>query len=197
MQLQGKLPLQNSPAMDIFKQLVTSFDSEGRYHLFNAMANQLRYPNRYIITRIPTFFSSILFVLSCPVLSCPVLTDFVQSSQSVIDIVTIPRRAPLPTLLTSPLRTLLLFCTPMQSHALFLVRCLGLVRRSRFRGCPRTDNKGSVGEAYCTPTAPCKYSRLELFNLIRHTTLHNLLCLLSSNQSHNYDCHSQLPHIIN
>ena len=71
MQLQGKLPLQNSPAMDIFKQLVTSFDSEGRYHLFNAMANQLRYPNRYIITRIPTFFSSILFVLSCPVLSCP------------------------------------------------------------------------------------------------------------------------------
>jgi hypothetical protein len=46
-QLQSKIPLQNSPAMDIFKQLVTSFDSEGRYHLFNAMANQLRYPNRY------------------------------------------------------------------------------------------------------------------------------------------------------
>jgi CCR4-NOT transcription complex subunit 1 len=45
-QLQGKIPLQNSPAMDIFKQLVVSFDSEGRYHLFNAMANQLRYPNR-------------------------------------------------------------------------------------------------------------------------------------------------------
>lgn len=45
-QLQGKIPLQNSPAMDIFKQLVASFDSEGRYHLFNAMANQLRYPNR-------------------------------------------------------------------------------------------------------------------------------------------------------
>ena len=47
-QLQGKIPLQNSPAMDIFKQLVLSFDSEGRYHLFNAMANQLRYPNRYV-----------------------------------------------------------------------------------------------------------------------------------------------------
>ena len=47
-QLQGKIPLQNSPAMDIFKQLVASFDSEGRYHLFNAMANQLRYPNRYV-----------------------------------------------------------------------------------------------------------------------------------------------------
>ena len=49
-QLQGKIPLQNSPAMDIFKQLVTSFDSEGRYHLFNAMANQLRYPNRYVLS---------------------------------------------------------------------------------------------------------------------------------------------------
>lgn len=47
-QLQGKIPLQISPAMDIFKQLVASFDSEGRYHLFNAMANQLRYPNRYV-----------------------------------------------------------------------------------------------------------------------------------------------------
>ena len=71
MQLQGKLPLQNSPAMDIFKQLVTSFDSEGRYHLFNAMANQLRYPNRYIIAHIPNLFSLILLFLSCPVLSCP------------------------------------------------------------------------------------------------------------------------------
>ena len=69
MQLQGKLPLQNSPAMDIFKQLVTSFDSEGRYHLFNAMANQLRYPNRYIITiSLP---SSPQFCSSCHVMSCP------------------------------------------------------------------------------------------------------------------------------
>ena len=184
MQLQGKLPLQNSPAMDIFKQLVTSFDSEGRYHLFNAMANQLRYPNRYIITiSLP---SSPQFCSSCHVMSCPVLTDFVQSSQSVIDIVTITRRGTSLSLLTSPLRTLLFFRIPMQSHALFLVRCLGFVRRSRFRGCPRTDYEGSVGEAYCTPTAPCEYSRLLLFNLIRHTTLHNLLRLLSFNQSHNF-----------
>lgn len=74
-QLQGKLPLQNSPAMDIFKQLVTSFDSEGRYHLFNAMANQLRYPNRCIITHIPTLFFSILPVLSCLDQLCAVLAN--------------------------------------------------------------------------------------------------------------------------
>lgn len=64
-QLQGKIPLQNSPAMDIFKQLVASFDSEGRYHLFNAMANQLRYPNRC-----PLF----------PVLSFHVLSHTVERS---------------------------------------------------------------------------------------------------------------------
>jgi CCR4-NOT transcription complex subunit 1 len=46
-QLQNKMPLQGSPAMDIFKQMVAAFDAEGRYHIFNAMANQLRYPNSH------------------------------------------------------------------------------------------------------------------------------------------------------
>jgi hypothetical protein len=79
-QLQGKLPLQNSPAMDIFKQLVTSFDSEGRYHLFNAMANQLRYPNRYIPmpTRLPyscyflTCYAMLCYAVVCYDVLCPV-----------------------------------------------------------------------------------------------------------------------------
>ncbi|TKR64680.1 hypothetical protein L596_025170 [Steinernema carpocapsae] len=31
--------------MDVLQNLAVSFCSEGRYHLFNAMANQLRYPN--------------------------------------------------------------------------------------------------------------------------------------------------------
>ena len=61
-QLQGKIPLQNSPAMDIFKQLVASFDSEGRYHLFNAMANQLRYPNRYDYLCLYEFAATILLI---------------------------------------------------------------------------------------------------------------------------------------
>lgn len=57
-QLQSKIPLQNSPAMDIFKQLVVALDAEGRYHLFNAMANQLRYPNSHT-----HYFSCVLLVL--------------------------------------------------------------------------------------------------------------------------------------
>jgi CCR4-NOT transcription complex subunit 1 len=57
-QLQSKMPLQNSPSLDIFKQLVAAFDAEGRYHLFNAMANQLRYPNSHT-----HYFSCILLLL--------------------------------------------------------------------------------------------------------------------------------------
>jgi CCR4-NOT transcription complex subunit 1 len=57
-QLQTKVPLQNSPAMDIFKALVAALDAEGRYHLFNAMANQLRYPNSHT-----HYFSCVLLML--------------------------------------------------------------------------------------------------------------------------------------
>jgi CCR4-NOT transcription complex subunit 1 len=41
------MPIQNSPAMDIYKQLLYSLDAEGRYVLLNTMANQLRYPNSH------------------------------------------------------------------------------------------------------------------------------------------------------
>lgn len=47
LQLQTKVPLQNSPSMEIFRFLINSFDAEGRYYLFNVMANQLRYPNSH------------------------------------------------------------------------------------------------------------------------------------------------------
>lgn len=57
-QLQNKIPLPNSAAMEIFKYLVTTLDSEGRYHLFNIMANQLRYPNSHT-----HFFSCVLLFL--------------------------------------------------------------------------------------------------------------------------------------
>ena len=46
-QVQNKMPIQNSPAMDIYKQLLYSLDAEGRYVLLNTMANQLRYPNSH------------------------------------------------------------------------------------------------------------------------------------------------------
>jgi CCR4-NOT transcription complex subunit 1 len=47
LQLQTKVPLQSSPSMEIFRYLINSFDAEGRYYLFNVMANQLRYPNSH------------------------------------------------------------------------------------------------------------------------------------------------------
>jgi len=46
-QAQNKLPMATSPAMDIFKQLMVTLDAEGRYIVFNTMANQLRYPNSH------------------------------------------------------------------------------------------------------------------------------------------------------
>ena len=57
-QLQSKTPLQNSPAMEIFRSLINSFDAEGRYYLFNTMANQLRYPNSHT-----HFFSCVILWL--------------------------------------------------------------------------------------------------------------------------------------
>ena len=47
MQVQNKIPIQNSPAMEIYKQLAIQLDAEGKYILFNIMANQLRYPNSH------------------------------------------------------------------------------------------------------------------------------------------------------
>jgi CCR4-NOT transcription complex subunit 1 len=47
MQLQTKQALQTSAAMDVYQYLVRTLDPEGRYHLLNAIANQLRYPNNH------------------------------------------------------------------------------------------------------------------------------------------------------
>eukprot|EP01038_Epipyxis_sp_PR26KG_P009842 gene9842-13237_t len=47
-QLQNKIPLQNSAGLEIFKQLTSvSVDAECRYIVFNTIANQLRYPNSH------------------------------------------------------------------------------------------------------------------------------------------------------
>ena len=119
MQLQGKLPLQNSPAMDIFKQLVTSFDSEGRYHLFNAMANQLRYPNRYIptpaLTRLPY---CLLYFLTCYVMLCHVMLCYVlfcPADFTIFDTFAHAVKNRVAPLLTSLFCTLLFLCT-LYSH---------------------------------------------------------------------------------
>lgn len=58
LQLQSKSPIQSSPAIELFKYLVSSFDAEGRYNLFNVMANQLRYPNSHT-----HYFSCVLLLL--------------------------------------------------------------------------------------------------------------------------------------
>lgn len=58
LQLQSKAPIQSSPAIEIFKYFVSSFDAEGRYNLFNVMANQLRYPNSHT-----HYFSCVLLLL--------------------------------------------------------------------------------------------------------------------------------------
>jgi len=45
--LQNKVNLSTSPSMDIYRSLVSALDAEGRYYMFNAMANQLRFPNSH------------------------------------------------------------------------------------------------------------------------------------------------------
>ncbi|CAG8523976.1 14374_t:CDS:10, partial [Acaulospora morrowiae] len=55
---QGTLPLTHSVSMDIFQQLLVDMDSEGRYLLLSAIANQLRYPNSHT-----HYFSCILLYL--------------------------------------------------------------------------------------------------------------------------------------
>uniref|UniRef100_A0A5K3FRZ5 Not1 domain-containing protein n=1 Tax=Mesocestoides corti TaxID=53468 RepID=A0A5K3FRZ5_MESCO len=37
----------HTPQMDIIQSLIINLDNEGRYHLLNCMANQLRYPNSH------------------------------------------------------------------------------------------------------------------------------------------------------
>ena len=46
------------PAAQIYKHLLSSLDAEGRYHVINAMANQLRYPNShtYFFMKLILFF---------------------------------------------------------------------------------------------------------------------------------------------
>ncbi|KAI6241643.1 CCR4-Not complex component, variant [Aphelenchoides fujianensis] len=48
----------NTSCMDIFQNLVITLDTQGRYLLFNAIANQLRYPNSHT-----TYFSNTLLYL--------------------------------------------------------------------------------------------------------------------------------------
>lgn len=43
----GSSVVSSSAAMDIFQRLASELDSEGRYLFFNAIANQLRYPNSH------------------------------------------------------------------------------------------------------------------------------------------------------
>lgn len=40
-------PITKSAPMDIYQHLIADFDSEGRYYLLNAIANQLRFPNSH------------------------------------------------------------------------------------------------------------------------------------------------------
>lgn len=53
--------------MEIFRYLTFNFDNEGRYILFNAIANQLRYPNNH------TYY-----------FSCVLLFLFAEASQEII-----------------------------------------------------------------------------------------------------------------
>ena len=55
---QAQLPILHSAPMEVFQQLVTELDTEGRYLLLNAIANQLRYPNNHT-----HYFSCVLLFL--------------------------------------------------------------------------------------------------------------------------------------
>lgn len=46
------------PSMDIFSLLALELDNEGRYHLLNAVANHLRFPNVHT-----HYFSSLMLAL--------------------------------------------------------------------------------------------------------------------------------------
>lgn len=51
-------PIAHSTPMDVFQHLMNNLDSEGRYFLLNAIANQLRYPNNHT-----HYFSCVLLYL--------------------------------------------------------------------------------------------------------------------------------------
>jgi len=61
-QLPGRKPsveaVSTTPSMDIFAQLAAELDNEGRYHLLNAAANHLRFPNVHT-----HYFSSLMLAL--------------------------------------------------------------------------------------------------------------------------------------
>lgn len=57
-QLQNKVSLPTSPALEIFKGFVNTFDAEGRNIVLNFMVNQLRYPNSHT-----HFFSYVILLL--------------------------------------------------------------------------------------------------------------------------------------
>jgi len=56
--MKSPVPVRGTPGVDIFMAMVVSFDEEGRYHVLNAIANQLRYPNNHT-----HFFSCLLLFL--------------------------------------------------------------------------------------------------------------------------------------
>ena len=51
-------PITHSAPMNLYRELVTNMNSEGRYLLLNAIANQLRYPNNQT-----HYFSCVLLYL--------------------------------------------------------------------------------------------------------------------------------------
>jgi hypothetical protein len=51
-------PIINGPCTEVLQGFVRELDAEGRYHVFNAIANQLRYPNRHT-----HYFSCVLLFL--------------------------------------------------------------------------------------------------------------------------------------
>ena len=54
----GYIVVHPTAPMDIFLRLAADLDKEGRYHLFTAIANQLRYPNNHT-----HYFSCVLLYL--------------------------------------------------------------------------------------------------------------------------------------
>lgn len=54
----GTAAMLQGPVMDLLQRLTTELDAEGRYHLLNAIANQLRYPNS-----LTHYFSCVLLCL--------------------------------------------------------------------------------------------------------------------------------------
>lgn len=54
----GSQPVVNGPSIEVMQALLVDMDAEGRFHLLNAIANQLRYPNLHT-----HYFSCVLLYL--------------------------------------------------------------------------------------------------------------------------------------